>query len=395
MYHLGGVGRNSDTQQDSSVVFVDALLSQAIDQGASDIHIEPTKDNLRIRFRLDGQLYDQPATRMADRMHIISRLKILACLDIAQTRTPQDGKLLLCFAGRSIDMRIATFPTLYGEKLVVRILDQQRQRIVLSDLGFSPQIYVRLQNIIARQQGFFLVTGPTGSGKTTTLYAMLAELNDARKNIVTMEDPIEYTLSGIMQSQVNPQAGLTFESGLRALLRQDPDVMMIGEIRDFQTLQIATQAALTGHLVLSTLHTSDAIGVITRLRDMGLESYLINDTICGVLAQRLVRLLCQECKVPIDLSLEQSSTLFGRDAAISRVYQAGSCAECLYTGYKGRAVVAQLLELSDELCSLIQACAPTKHLREQAVKDGMTLLHDDAQEKLRAGYISLDEYRHL
>ena len=292
--------------EDSIVDLVDSVLYKAIDLQASDIHLEPSSQQMRIRYRIDGILYNQKPVSCEQSLLALSRLKVLTSLDIAERRIPQDGKLIVNFCLdstnndvleiRKIDLRVSTFPTTYGEKMVVRILDQSQQNVSLDTLGCSEYVFDKVSKLIERPHGFFLVTGPTGSGKTTTLYSILSKLNKSERNIVTMEDPVEYHIDGITQSQINEKAGFTFEKGLRSLLRQDPDVEMVGEIRDKQTAQIAIESALTGHFVLSSLHTNDSVGAVTRLIDMGIEPFLITASLTGVLAQRLSRKLCSYCK---------------------------------------------------------------------------------------------------
>lgn len=308
--------------QDPTVLLVDSILCKAIEVRASDIHLEPSATNLRVRYRIDGILYDQEPVSSEKSLLVLSRLKILSLLDIAERRLPQDGKFIVNFLSRNIDLRVSVFPTIHGEKIVIRILDRFAKYISLQNLGCNEDVLKKIKELIKKQSGFLLVTGPTGSGKTTTLYAILSELNRSTRNIVTLEDPVEYNIDGITQSQVNPKAGFTFERGLRSLLRQDPDVAMVGEIRDRQTAKIAIEMALTGHLVLSTLHTNDASGAVNRLIDMGIEKYLISACLIGVISQRLVRLPCDFCKYEKDLS----------------------CKNCFGLGHKGRTGIFEILD---------------------------------------------------
>ena len=291
------------------IALVDKMLKDAIQVGASDIHIESTIQGLRLRYRIDGVLYDQPAFSAQLSLQILSRIKILAHINIAEKRVPHDGKFRIQVQQRDIDMRVSSFPSLHGEKIVIRILDRSRQTIDLETIGFSTHMLEQFQALMKRSNGFFLVTGPTGSGKTTTLYAALAGLNDTTKHIITLEDPVEYNLDGITQGQIHTDAGFTFERGIRALLRQDPDIAMIGEIRDKQTARIAIEAALTGHLVLSTLHTNDAPSALMRLMDMGIEPFLINASVTGILAQRLVRKICVDCKEAVFPTAQEEAVI--------------------------------------------------------------------------------------
>lgn len=381
------------------VTLVDILLHDAIACRASDIHLEPTSTAMRVRYRIDGILYDRDPLTFGQRFLVLSRLKILASLDIAERRIPQDGKFrvslqdsaALC-SSISIDLRIATFPSAYGEKMVVRILDRSVEHIAFEVLGFSQPIQRSIISFLSRNAGFFLATGPTGCGKSTTLYAMLATLDRASRNVVTMEDPIEYNIEGITQSQVNLKAGFTFENGLRSILRQDPDVVMIGEIRDTPTMQIALQAALTGHLILSTLHTGEAAGAITRLLDMGVEPFLLNATLTGVLAQRLVRRLCIRCKKMRKTSPEEKTALARYGITLDRLFCAAGCDECLNFGYKGRVAVGELLLMTDAMRESITQRVSTAYIQKQAISDGMITMRDDLAKKLSDGIISLEEF---
>jgi len=377
---------------DEIVSLVDALLYYAINIGASDIHLEQTKDEMRVRYRIDGVLYDQDSVDFEKKLAVLSRLKILSTLDIAQKRVPQDGKFRVKTTGRDvIDLRVSTFPSTYGEKMVIRILDRDKNCLDLHVLGLESRVLDEVSGLIQRPHGFFLVTGPTGSGKTTTLYAMLHQLNDSERNIVTMEDPVEYDLEGITQSQINPKSGFTFESGIRSVLRQDPDVVMVGEVRDKITAQTAIEAALTGHLVLSTLHTNDSASAITRLLDMGIEPFLINSSVCAILAQRLVRKLCDKCKKETLLTNAEQDQLKDKKIDFKKVCKAGGCKHCFDLGYKGRTGIFELLVVDDAIRDLVMKNKSAEHIREQSLKKGTILLFDDAIKKVEQGVVSLEE----
>jgi type II secretory ATPase GspE/PulE/Tfp pilus assembly ATPase PilB-like protein len=381
---------------ESVVARVDALLKNAIEHRASDIHLEPTRDDLRVRFRIDGILVDQQPFSSSLTASIIARLKILANMDSAERRIPQDGKFHLMHTGNEVDIRVSTFPCLHGEKMVVRILDRMLQTINLDNLGFEPTMLDAFKRLMQRQSGFFLVTGPTGSGKTTTLYATLSLLHNSEKNIVTLEDPVEYSLRGITQAQINLPVGFTFEKGIRSLVRQDPDIIMVGEIRDKITARIAIEAALTGHLVLSTLHTTDAPSAIMRLMDMGIEPFLINAALSGVLAQRLARKLCGNCRTTRPATAQEKKLLKQCGLAdMNTVYEAHGCASCDNLGYKGRVGIFELLEISPELRSLIINNPQFDEMYNQALADGMKTLVSDGAHKVKEGIISLAEYARI
>jgi general secretion pathway protein E len=380
-----------EKQDDAPIIrLLNALLSEAIKEGASDVHIETFEDHVTIRFRVDGILREvlEPPRILAPL--IISRIKVMARLDIAEKRLPQDGRITLRIGGRAVDVRVSTMPTNHGERAVLRLLDKQSANLDLAQLGMEPATLNLLRNLIAQPHGIILVTGPTGSGKTTTLYAGLTVLNDKRRNILTVEDPIEYDLVGIGQTQVNSKINMTFAKGLRAILRQDPDVVMVGEIRDLETAQIAIQASLTGHLVLSTLHTNSAIGAITRLDDMGVEPFLLASSLTGVLAQRLVRLLCEHCKKPM-LASASECALLGVDESTSPViYTATGCDQCRFLGYAGRSGVYELVAIDDTLRTMIHDGAAEQKLR----KHGRALfpsLRQDGYRKVLQGQTSLEE----
>lgn len=385
-----------DVIDEQSVVSrVDALLSDAIEYRASDIHLEPTRDELRVRFRIDGVLVDQKSFSAPLALSIVARLKILGNMDSAERRIPQDGKFHVMHAGNEVDVRVSTFPCLYGEKMVVRILDRTLQTINFDNLGFEPTMLDAFKRLMQRQSGFFLVTGPTGSGKTTTLYAALSFLHSAEKNIVTLEDPVEYSLNGITQAQINLPVGFTFEKGMRSLVRQDPDIIMVGEIRDKITARIAIEAALTGHLVLSTLHTTDAPSAIMRLMDMGIEPFLINAALSGVLAQRLVRKLCVDCRQTRSATPEEKRLLKAHSIDTDVVYESHGCASCDNLGYKGRVGIFELLEISPAFRSLIINNPQFDDIYNQAVADGMKTLVTDGAHKVKEGIISLADYARI
>jgi general secretion pathway protein E len=383
-----------ESEGDAPIVrLINALLSQAVREGASDIHIEPFESRSVVRFRKDGMLRDILEPPQAAHGVLVSRIKIMAKLDIAEKRQPQDGRITLRLAGRAVDVRVSTLPTAHGERVVLRLLDKQAGRLNLPALGMSPETLQGLDGLIHQPHGIILVTGPTGSGKTTTLYAALQQLDAKRYNIVTVEDPIEYDLDGVGQTQVNPRIDLTFARALRAILRQDPDIVMIGEIRDLETAQIAVQASLTGHLVLATLHTNDAVGAVTRLVDMGVEPFLVASSLLGVLAQRLARRLCPACKhehVP-DAAECRLLQIKPKDADKYPVYQAVGCDACARTGYQGRSGIFELLTIDDTLRSLIHDGASEARMREHARAHGMVSLREDGLRWVRTGETSLEE----
>ena len=328
---------------------INAILSEAVKEGASDIHIETFERTLSIRFRVDGVLRQilQPVRKLAP--FLISRIKVMAKLDIAEKRLPQDGRISLRLGHRSIDIRVSTIPAQYGERVVMRLLDKNNISLSIAQLGLSQTDQKTLTSLIQKPHGIILVTGPTGSGKSTTLYAVMAALNTQERNILTVEDPIEYELEGVGQTQVNPRVSMTFALGLRAILRQDPDVVMVGEIRDGETAQIAVQASLTGHLVMSTLHTNSAIGAITRLRDMGLEPFLLASSLLGVVAQRLVRRLCQHCAQPVEIDTVQQAHFAFLPQPPQSLFRAEGCPQCRFSGYKGRTAIHECLIVDDQL----------------------------------------------
>ena len=388
------------------IQLVNLIINRAVSLRASDIHIEPFAKRLSVRYRIDGILQDAEAPPAHSGAAIISRIKIMAKLNIAERRLPQDGRIRLRAQGRLLDLRVATFPTLYGESMVLRILDQDQGVTTLQRLGFDPAVAHALNDLLALPHGIILVTGPTGSGKTTTLYAALQRLNTAERKILTVEDPVEYQLEGINQMQVKPQIGLNFAGALRALVRQDPDVIMIGEMRDVETARIAVQAALTGHLVFSTLHTNDAGSSITRLLDMGIEDYLLTSTLNGILAQRLVRTLCRACRTAYTpepalrtqlrqwLPAENTGNVSQAnddDTGALRLYQANGCTACADTGYRGRTVIGELLRLSDTLRSQIREGADGKVIQYAALRAGMAGMRTDGLRKALAGVTTVEE----
>ncbi len=369
---------------------INALLTEAIKQNASDIHIEPFEKRLVVRFRIDGVLREvvQPRRELAPLL--VSRVKVMARLDIAEKRVPQDGRISLRMAGREIDIRVSTMPASGGERVVMRLLDKQAGRLQLGSLGMPDALRERLLDLLQRPHGILLVTGPTGSGKTTTLYAGLGAINDRSRNILTVEDPIEYNIEGIGQTQVNVKADMTFARGLRAMLRQDPDVVMVGEIRDRETAEIAVQASLTGHLVLSTLHTNTAVGAITRLRDMGVESFLLASSLIGVLAQRLVRVLCPACKQEAPASMPEREFL-GVDAdAPCTLYRPVGCPACSHLGYRGRTGIYELLSVDERVRGLIHRQADESALLE-VVRQRCPGIHEDGRDRVLRGLTTVEE----
>ena len=368
-----------DSQDDAPVIrLINALLTQALRDGASDIHFEAFETRSVVRLRIDGTLRDLLEPARALHGAIVSRLKIMAQLDIAEKRLPQDGRITLRVAGKPVDVRVSTIPTGHGERVVLRLLDKQAGRLDLSQLGMEDATLEQMDRMIRQPHGIVLVTGPTGSGKTTTLYAALSRLDTAALNIMTVEDPIEYDLDGISQTPINTRIDMTFARALRTILRQDPDVVMIGEIRDLETAQIAVQASLTGHLVFATLHTNDAVSAVTRLVDMGVEPFLLASSLIGVAAQRLVRRLCLECRKPI---VHEGAT----------DYSAVGCAACNRTGYRGRTGIYELLTVDDDLRRLIHDRASEQALRAHVLARGMKSLRDDGMRWAAAGVISLEE----
>lgn len=381
-------------EDDAPIIrLVNRILRMAVRDRASDIHIEPFENELVVRLRIDGILYPvlrPPKQAMAS---IASRIKIMAGMNIAEKRLPQDGRIRIRIAGRDIDLRVSSLPTTHGERIVLRILDRSQVILSLDDLGFESAMRSRWDKLITRPNGILLVTGPTGSGKTTTLYASLSQINSPNQNILTIEDPVEYQLKGIGQMHVNAKIGLTFSAGLRTMLRQDPDVVLVGEIRDLETAEIAVQASLTGHLVFSTLHTNDAPGAITRLSDMGVEPFLIASSLRAVLAQRLVRRICTGCRTPVSVTPKALAEigLEPSDLPNGVVYEGKGCEACMGTGYRGRQAISELMVISPRLQPLIVQNADAATLRRAAVKDGMKGLRDDGARKVALGVTTIAE----
>ena len=376
------------------VRLVNLLIENAVTAEASDIHIEPFEDTLRVRYRIDGLLFDQEAPPRRLQAAVTSRIKIMAELNIAERRLPQDGRIRVTLGGRRVDIRVSTIPTLYGESIVMRLLDRSSIFLPLEKLGFSPDTRGLFERLIVRPHGMLLVTGPTGSGKTTTLYGALDKINSPEKKIITIEDPVEYQLKGVNQIAVKPKIGLSFANGLRHIVRQDPDIIMVGEIRDLETGEIAIQAALTGHLVFSTLHTNDAPGAITRLQDMGCEPYLVSSVLHGVLAQRLVRRICLACRAPHTADPADLRAL-GIPEALDEpqnLYKGAGCDQCRGTGYRGRTGIYELFVINEDVRSLIVRKAPTGEIRRQATHElRMVTLREDGWAKAKLGVTTIDE----
>ncbi len=383
-------------QQASVVRLVNEILTEAVESRTSDIHLEAQANGLRIRYRIDGVLQDQPMPPEINRFQaaIVSRLKIMSKMNIAEKRVPQDGRIKLKVSGREIDIRVSIIPMLHGEGVVMRVLDKNRMNFSLKGVGMDDETHRRFDGLIKLPHGIILVTGPTGSGKTTTLYSALAEIKSEDTKIITTEDPIEYQLDGINQIQVHPKVGLTFAAGLRAILRHDPDVVLVGEIRDFETAENAIQASLTGHLVFSTLHTNDAASAFMRLVDMGVEPFLVSSTVEGVMAQRLVRSMCPHCRAPLELRHDDVPADFPIDECLNNnitVYRPVGCRECRHTGYSGRLGLFELLETNDEIRQLATERAGTNTIKKAAMRAGMRTLRQDGWMKVLAGKTSIDE----
>ncbi|HXX53796.1 MAG TPA: type II secretion system ATPase GspE [Thermodesulfovibrionales bacterium] len=386
------IGHLKDLAAEAPIIkLVNLLITRAVEGRASDIHIEPFEDELKVRYRIDGVLHDIESAPKRLQAAMISRIKIMAKLNIAERRLPQDGRIRLKVGEGEIDFRVSTIPVLHGESVVMRILRKEGIVIDLDLLGFPPQTLADFNQLITKPNGIILVTGPTGSGKTTTLYGALDKINSPDKKIITVEDPVEYQLKGVNQIQVKPQIGLNFASTLRHIVRQDPDIIMIGEVRDLETAEIAIQSALTGHLVFSTLHTNDAPSAITRLIDMGVENFLLSSTVRGILAQRLVRVVCPECKER-DLSMVDGEALatlgIGSEATL---FKGTGCEKCAFTGFYGRTGIYELLIVTDEMRKLVLKGADANQLREAAIRIGMKTLLQSGTEKIRAGVTTLSE----
>jgi general secretion pathway protein E len=382
-----------DTSDAPVIRLVNLMFAQAVRDNASDVHIEPYQNSLKIRQRLDGVLYDMLAPPKHVQSALISRIKIMAKLNIAERRLPQDGRIELKIANREIDVRVSTLPTAFGERVVLRLLDKSSVLISLTDLGMSADRLEQFSREIKASNGIILVTGPTGSGKTTTLYAALTTINSTDVNIITVEDPIEYRIGGIGQVQVNPKINLTFASGLRSIVRQDPDVILVGEIRDTETAEIAIQSALTGHLVFSTIHTNDSASAVTRLRDMGIESFLISSSVNAILAQRLVRIICNDCKEEYSPDVEELKKLgiSPLEAEGRVVYHGRGCAKCNNTGYRGRKGIFELMLLDKEMKNLILKTSDSNAIKKMAVEKGMVTLRQDGIQKIFAGLTTIEE----
>jgi len=386
------VGHLKDLASEAPIIrLVNLYITRAIESRASDIHIEPYEDELKVRYRIDGVLHDVEAAPKKLQAAIVSRVKIMARLNIAERRLPQDGRIRLRVSDKEIDFRVSTIPVLHGESVVMRILDRGEVVVDLDRLGFAPGTLAAFLRLIARPNGIILVTGPTGSGKTTTLYGALDRINSPDRKIITVEDPVEYQLKGVNQIQVKPQIGLTFAGALRHIVRQDPDIIMIGEIRDLETAEIAVQSALTGHLVFSTLHTNDAPSSITRLLDLGVENFLLSSTVRGILAQRLVRVVCPSCREadPAEAGRGELALLgIGSGAAL---YRGKGCERCAFTGYYGRSGIFELLVMDEPIRKRILGNADAAEIREAARRGGMKTLLEDGAEKVKAGVTTLSE----
>lgn len=388
----GDLERLKDQASGAPVIrLVNTLLTRAVEQHASDIHLESADSVLRVRYRIDGVLQDVESPPARLKGPIISRIKIMARLNVAERRLPQDGRLRLAVRGKEVDFRVSTVPGIHGECVVLRILDREVLSLDFATLGFDSDLLSPFLEILNRPHGIVLVTGPTGSGKTTTLYTALSVLNSRDRKLLTAEDPIEYMLDGVNQVQVKPEIGLTFASALRSFLRQDPDVLMIGEIRDLETARIAVQAALTGHLVLSTVHTNDAASAMTRLLDVGVEDYLLTSTINGVLAQRLVRRLCEECRESYTPTAEMIRQLGLASSVPAALYRAKGCPACAGTGFKGRTMILEFMAMNDEIRTLVMRRSDTREIAAQAVRSGMTTLFAHGLRKVQAGLTTIEE----
>lgn len=395
--NLGKTGKDSNPEAEANsapiVKFVDLVMHQAIREKASDIHFEPFEREFKIRYRVDGALYEMAPPPIHLATSIISRVKVMANMNIAERRIPQDGRIMTNVGGKAVDMRVNSLPTQHGESVVLRVLDRSSIQLELSDLGMSPPLQDYIEETIHKPNGIFIVTGPTGAGKTTTLYACLRKINTIDAKLLTAEDPVEYELDGIMQVPINDAVGLTFAKALRSFLRQDPDRIMVGEMRDLETAQIAIQASLTGHLVLSTLHTNDSAGAVTRLVDMGVEPFLVAATLEGVLAQRLLRTICKSCKSPYDPSLHilNQLNLSREDIGGKHFYTGAGCSTCGSSGYKGRRGIYELLDCTDPIRELITSRAPSLVLRQKAIELGMVTLREDGLRAIYDGETTIEE----
>jgi general secretion pathway protein E len=382
----------NDLSTDAPVIrLVNHLFDRALDLNASDIHFEPEENSFDVRCRVDGIMTQIETLPISAQPPVISRLKLMARLDIGEKRLPQDGRITYKMGSKNLDLRVSTLPGVHGESVVLRILDRNDVLVSLDVLGMPDHLLEQYKKLIYQPHGMILVTGPTGSGKTTTLYATLEKISSKKQKIITVEDPVEYQLEGITQIHVNTKIGLNFSSGLRSIVRQDPDIIMIGEIRDHETASIAIESALTGHLVFSTLHTNDAAGAITRIQDMGVESYLISSSLLGVQAQRLVRQVCKHCKEESEITDIEIKLLELENSNIHRIYHGKGCEHCGNTGYQGRIGLYELLILSDAIRNLVNSGADASSIRQQAIKEGMQTLRQDALEKLAKGLTTPEE----
>jgi general secretion pathway protein E len=382
----------SDLDSEAPIIrLVNHLFARALDLNASDIHFEPTEHYLEVRCRVDGIMTRIEKLPIKIQSAVASRLKLMAKLDIGEKRLPQDGRIDYKIGGRELDMRVSTLPGVLGESVVLRILDRSDLSIELAGLGMPEKVLADYSKMITQPHGLILITGPTGSGKTTTLYGTLEKILDEKHKIITVEDPVEYQLDGITQIQVNPKIGLNFASGLRSIVRQDPDILMIGEIRDHETAEIAIESALTGHLVFSTLHTNDAAGAVTRMQDMGVESYLISSSLLGIQAQRLVRRVCTDCAEDVSLNEDEAAVLEVKQKDCPAIKRGTGCERCADTGYRGRVGLYELLVMTDEIRHLITSGADANVIRKQGIKDGMKTLREDALEKLKIGLTTPEE----
>jgi general secretion pathway protein E len=391
---IEGAGDLLDDTSDAPIIkLVNLMLSQAVKDRASDIHIEPTQSRLKIRYRLDGILYDMLSPPKHIQSALTSRIKVMAEMNIAEKRLPQDGRIEIRIGNKNIDIRVSTIPTAFGERVVMRLLDKTRIILNVSDLGMPMEMLKEFDNLIRSSHGIILVTGPTGSGKTTTLYGALSQINRTDINIITIEDPIEYQIEGIGQIQVNPKIGLTFANGLRSIVRQDPDVILVGEIRDLETAEIAIQSALTGHLVFSTLHTNDSASAVTRLIDMGIEPFLVTSSVIAILAQRLVRVICNGCKEeyrPDRVSLE-SVGLTKEMITDRNICRGRGCPECLNTGYMGRTGIFELMLIDDTIKDIILKTSDANTIKKKAVEQGMITLRSNGAQKIVEGITTIEE----
>ena len=387
-----GIQEGEETVGPQVIRLVNALICRALREEATDIHVEPEEKSLRVRFRIDGILYVRPVIEKALMPAVITRIKIMAIIDISESRLPQDGRFSFESDGKTYDFRVSTFPTIHGEKVVLRILDKEHVIMGLEQLGFSPSALTIFKKSVARPNGIILVTGPTGSGKTTTLYSTLNYVNSAERNIMTLEDPVEYEIPLIQQSQINLKAGLTFASGLRAMLRQDPDVILVGEMRDAETADVSIRAALTGHLVFSTLHTNDAVGAIPRLLDMGVDPSLMASSFVAIIAQRLVRKVCSYCKETreVDKSLQQLAGI-NRELGGNTFYKGRGCTRCYDSGYRGRVGIFEILPVSPAIAQMITQRSSSQEILERARVEGMTTMMEDGVEKVMQGITTVEE----